>query len=148
MRVRFFNPPEITLNLMRVRFFNPPEITLNLVRVRFFNPPEITLNLFRIFSTKDRYPGRGISGHARMSNSCRFRYGNIGYFVGVGVIYIVPILYSAGDTYPYRRNYVYGWRYFTLFLSCCHRVVMACVMAISFVSVQFWSHRIRGETGD
>ena len=87
MRVRFFNQPEITLNLFRI----------TLMRVRFFNPPEITLNLFRIISTKDRYPGRGISGHARMSNSCRFRYGKIGYFVGVGVIYIVPVLYSAGE---------------------------------------------------
>ena len=67
------------------------------MRVRFFNPPEITLNLFRILSTKDRYPGQRISGHARMSNRRRFRYGNIGYFVGVGVIYIVPILYSAGE---------------------------------------------------
>ena len=82
---------------MRVRFFNPSEITLNLMRVRFFNPPEITLNLFRILSTKDRYPGQRISGHARMSNRRRFRYGNIGYFVGVGVIYIVPVLYRAGE---------------------------------------------------
>ena len=85
---------------MRVRFFNPPKITLNLflfMSVRFFNPPKITLNLFRILSTKDRYPGRRISGHARMSNRRRFRYGNIGYFVGVGVIYIVPVIYSAGE---------------------------------------------------
>ena len=67
------------------------------MRIRFFNLPEIILNLFRILSTKDRYPGRRISGHARMSNRRRFRYGNIGYFVGVGVIYIVPVLYSAGE---------------------------------------------------
>ena len=67
------------------------------MRIRFFNLPQIILNLFRILSTKDRYPGRRISGHARMSNRRRFRYGNIGYFVGVGVIYIVPVLYSAGE---------------------------------------------------
>ena len=68
------------------------------MRIRFCNQREISvLNLFRIFSTKDRHPGRRIGGHARMSNRRRFRYGNIGYFVGVGVIYIVLVLYSAGE---------------------------------------------------
>ena len=88
------------------------------MRIRFFNPPEIILNLFRILSTKDRYPGRRISGHARMSNRRRFRYGNIGYFVGEGVIYIVPVLYSAGDIHIVGIMYTAG----EILLCFCHVV--------------------------
>ena len=79
------------------------------MRIRFCNQREISvLNLFRILSTKDRYPGRRISGHARMSNRRRFRYGNIGYFVGEGVIYIVPVLYSAGEIHIIGIMYTAG----------------------------------------